>query len=213
MLPGARDVGSPEIRLASCHDHVFFFLRAAPVNGAADAQVQVPVRQGRVLLQETVALPYVPWFQHFQGWCTTLRTEEASLAEEECLHPRNAWSPIGCPHMDEFVALLLFYGGQTGSDAGVLPRIVSEQLPDRDKSVASQAVDRHLVQQIISSMAEEFGSSYRCRAATEYNDCKYLQVLFDAGSPAGAKALFVSLFAPELGVAAVLPHQARGSAV
>ena len=74
--------------------------------------------------------------------------------------------------MDEFVALLLFYGGQTGSDAGVatglgllrgaceemlkvLPRIVSEQLPDRDKSVASQAVDRHLVQQIISSMAED----------------------------------------------------------
>lgn len=33
------------------------------------------------------------------------------------------------------------------------------------------------------------------------------QVIFDAGSPDHVKALYLTAFAPDLGLAAVLPHQ------
>ena len=42
--------------------------------------------------------------------------------------------------------------------------------------------------------------------------CAAAEVLFDAGTPAGVKALFVSLYSPELQLAAILPHQVQSSA-
>ena len=87
---------------------------------------------------------------------------------------------------------------------------------------------------VVHLLLQEFGSAYRCRAAVEFQRSKYhqaailivvkllhyinpypstacccrlMQVLFDAGSPAGVKAMFLSLYAPDLELACVLPHQ------